>query len=124
VTRHLSLEDLLRIAERATGMRPEVREIGLLESGAARPRTTVFGEDAYPTLYLKAAALLHSLVRNHPLVDGNKRLGWAATAVVLGINGARVSRPTNDEVVAFVLSVADGSLDDVKEIAAVLAGWT
>jgi death on curing protein len=124
VTRHLSFEDLLRIADRATGMRVEVREIGLLESAAARPRTTVFGEDAYPSLHLKAAALLHSLVRNHPLVDGNKRLGWAASAVFLGINGARVSRPTNDDVVTFVLSLADGSLDDVKEIATVLAGWT
>jgi death-on-curing protein len=100
-----------------------VRDVGLLESALARPQTTVFGEDAYPTLHLKAAALLHSLARNHALVDGNKRLAWAATAVFLGINGHRVVA-CQDDVVDFVLSVASGELTDVDKIAEVLAPWS
>ena len=99
--RYLSLDDLLRIADAAAGVEVMVRDVGLLESALGRPRTTVFGEDAYPDLHTKAAALLHSLARNHALVDGNKRLAWAAAAVFLGINGHRVSAG-NDEVVEFV----------------------
>ena len=64
-----------------------VRDVGLLESAAARPRTSLWGGDAYPTLGSKAAALLDSLVNNHALVDGNKRLGWLATVVFLDLNG-------------------------------------
>ena len=99
-----------------------VRDVGLLESALGRPRATVFGEDAYPDLHTKAAALLHSLVRNHALVDGNKRLGWAAAAVFLGINGHPGDRH-DDEVVEFVIAVAAGELDDVAAIAARLRAW-
>jgi death-on-curing protein len=74
VTQHLDLDDLLAAAEAAVGRAPEVRDYGLLESALARPQSTVFGEDAYPGLHEKAAALLHSLVSNHALIDGNKRL--------------------------------------------------
>jgi death-on-curing protein len=123
VIRYLSLDDLLRIADAACGVEVIVRDVGLLESALGRPRTTVFGEDAYPDLHTKAAALLHSLARNHALVDGNKRLAWAATAVFLGINGHRASA-TNDEVVEFVIAVASGVLDDVGPIAGRLRGWT
>jgi death on curing protein len=122
MTRFLSLDDLLRIADAAAGVEVVVRDIGLLESALGRPRATVFGEDAYPDLDTKAAALLHSLVRNHALVDGNKRLGWAATAVFLGINGHRVSA-TDDEVVDLVVAVAAGELSDVPEIADRLRKW-
>ncbi len=123
MTHYLDLDDLLRIAEDAVEGEVGVRDHGLLEAAAARPQTTVFGEDAYPDLHEKAAALLHSIVRNHALVDGNKRLAWLATFVFLEINGHTLEAP-DDEAVAFVLSIADGSIDDVKEIAAVHAGWT
>jgi death-on-curing protein len=93
-----------------------VRDYGLLESALARPQTTVFGADAYPDLLTKAAALLHSLARNHALVDGNKRLAWLATYVFLDINGRRVT-VTDDEVVELVLAVAASELDDVAAIA-------
>ena len=76
---YLNLRDLMVAAEYAVGGQPLIRDAGALAAAVDRPKTTVFGEDAYPTLPLKAAALLHSIVRNHPLVDGNKRLGWLAT---------------------------------------------
>jgi death on curing protein len=123
VIRYLSLEDLLRIADAAVEGDVIVRDIGLLESALGRPRATVFGADAYPSLHLKAAALLHSLAGNHALVDGNKRLAWAATAVFLGINGHRVITG-QDEVVDLVLAVAAGTLDDLEKIAAQLAAWS
>ncbi|HXV94339.1 MAG TPA: type II toxin-antitoxin system death-on-curing family toxin [Pseudonocardia sp.] len=122
MTRYLSLDDLLRIADAAVGKPVVVRDMGLLESALARPRASAFGQDAYPTSLLKAAALLHLLTGNHALVDGNKRLGWAATAVFLGINGHRV-RASQDDVVDLVVAVADGSLADVADIAARLAPW-
>ncbi len=75
---YLDLDDLLEIARRAVGDEVKVRDYGLLESALARPRASVFGQDAYPDLHLKAAALLHSLARNRALVDGNKRLSWTA----------------------------------------------
>jgi death-on-curing protein len=123
VIRYLSLEDLLRIADSAVEGDVVVRDIGLLESALGRPRATVFGADAYPSLHLKAAALLHSLARNRALVDGNTRLAWAATAVFLGINGHRVVSG-QDDVVDLVLAVAAGTLDDLEKIAAQLAGWS
>ena len=123
MTRYLSLDELLRIADAAAGVEVVVRDIGLLESALGRPRATVFGEDAYPDLHTKAAALLHSLARNHALADGNKRLAWAAAAVFLGINGHRVNVGDN-EVVELVLAVATGELDDVVPIAARLREWT
>ena len=123
VIEYLDLDDLLLIGRDAVGGEPVVRDYGLLESALARPRTTVFGADAYPDVPTKAAALLHSLARNHALVDGNKRLAWLATYVFLDINGCRVIA-TDDEVVAFVLAVAAGQLDDVVPIAARLREWT
>jgi death on curing protein len=105
---YLDLEDLLGLV-RALGAGP-VRDAGLLDAACARPRSTVFGEDAYPMLEEKAAALLHSLVRNHALVDGNKRLGWLATAVFLDLNGHPPSL-SDHEAFALVMSVAEGTLD-------------
>ncbi|MGH3827978.1 MAG: type II toxin-antitoxin system death-on-curing family toxin [Pseudonocardiaceae bacterium] len=123
MTRHLTLELLMRIAERACGTPVQVRDYGLLSSALARPAATVFGVDAYPTMYGKAAAMLHSLARNHALVDGNKRLAWAAAAVFLWINGHDLDAP-EDDAFDLVIAVADGSLTDLGKIADRLAGWS
>ncbi|MDE0319683.1 MAG: Fic family protein, partial [Acidimicrobiaceae bacterium] len=88
---YLSAEDLVELARRLLGDPPPIRDMGLLGAAAARPTASAFGEDAYPDIWTKAAALLHSVVNNHPLVDGNKRLGWLATAVFLELNDASVS---------------------------------
>jgi len=117
----LDIEDLLYIAERATGAPVEVRDIGLLESAAARPRSSAFGADAYPTVHDKVAALLHSIVRNHALVDGNKRLGLAAVIAFYGLNGRRL-RMTNDDAYDFVMAVASGEVVEIDEIAQRLQG--
>jgi len=117
---YLSLDDLLHVARRTLEAEVGVRDVGLLESAAARPRATAFGEDAYPTLLTKAAALLHSLVRNHALVDGNKRLALAGTIAFLGVNGRRLTL-SNDEAYDLVMAVATGALDDVRLIAEALA---
>jgi len=112
----LDLDDVLDLARQLLGDPPPVRDVGLLGSAVARPRTTVGGSDAYPTVWTKAAALLQSLVTNHPLVDGNKRLGWVATAVFLEINGASVATAPNDDVYALVIAVAS-SRSNIEEIA-------
>ena len=112
---HLSLEDLLEIASGVMG-EVSVRDPGLLAAAAARPLTTVFGEDAYPTLEDKAAALLHSLVRNHALVDGNKRLAWSGARVFCLLNGIDLTY-TVDEAETLVIGAATGQLD-VPAIAA------
>lgn len=116
---YLDLDDLLYITERALGVTPAVRDAGLLESAAARPRTELFGKPVYPTLALKAAALTLSLVDNHALVDGNKRLGLAGLITFLGINGSRLMW-ANDEAHDLIVSIAAGELADVAELAAVI----
>ena len=110
---YLDLEDLLALV-RILGAGP-VGDLGLLDSAVGRPRSSAFGEEAYPTLPLKAAALLHSLARNHALVDGNKRLAWLATVVFLDLNG---HGPELDDDAAFglVMDTAAGAAD-VEEIA-------
>ncbi|MGE4428676.1 MAG: type II toxin-antitoxin system death-on-curing family toxin [Solirubrobacteraceae bacterium] len=113
---YLRLPELLRVAERAIEGQVVVRDHGLLESALARPQATAFGTDAYATLEEKAAALLHSLARNHALVDGNKRLALAATIAFLGVNGRRLTL-TNDEAYDLVIAVATGELDDVPTLA-------
>ena len=107
---YLDLEDLVRLATRLLGDPPPIRDIGLLGSAVARPQTTVFGVDAYPDLWAKAAALLHSVVNNHALIDGNKRLGWLATATFLAINGVVVERATNQQVYELVIKVASSNV--------------
>ncbi|MQA64115.1 MAG: type II toxin-antitoxin system death-on-curing family toxin [Actinophytocola sp.] len=117
MTEYLTAEDLLVIAVNATGAQPLVRDYGLPESAAARPRTRVFDADAYPDFWTKAAALGHSLIRNHPLLDGNKRLGWVAMRVFLELNDVPPLRAAVDEAERFVLGIASGELDEVNEIA-------
>jgi death on curing protein len=115
----LDLDDLLHVAERTLGTAPQVRDVGLLQSALARPRASAHGEDAYPSIHAKAAALLHALARNHGLVDGNKRLALAAVLAFYGVNGLRLSL-TNDEAYALVMTVASGELDDAAAITPVL----
>ncbi len=103
---HLDVDDLLALAASLIGDPPPIRDLGLLAAAAARPRASAFGEDAYPDLWSKAAALLHSIVKSHPLVDGNKRLGWLACAVFLDINGTDPSRASNEDVYDLVMHVA------------------
>jgi death on curing protein len=120
---YLTLPELLHIAERVLGSPPRVRDIGLLEAAAARPQATAFGADAYPDLDSKAAALLHSLARNHALIDGNKRLALGAVIAFYGVNGRRLTL-TNDSAYDLVIDVATGRLDLVDEIAGQLRGAT
>ncbi len=120
-TRLLTTEDLVAIATRIGRGDPQVRDLGLLESAAARPGTSVFGDDAYPDIETKAAALLESLVRNHALIDGNKRLGWLALVLFLALNGHRLD-VDDDEAYDLVIGVAEGR-HDVAAIVEVLRGW-
>lgn len=123
MTEYLDLDDLLEIGRAAVGEDVAVADYGLLQSALARPKASVFGEDAYPDLHLKAAALLHSLARNHALVDGNKRLAWTACRTFLGINDTWISAPEDDRF-DFVIRVATGVASDVADIAGVLRAWT
>jgi death on curing protein len=123
MTEYLDLEDLLDIARAAVGKDVAVRDYGLLESALARPRASVFGDDAYPELHHKTAALMHSLARNHALVDGNKRLAWTACRTFLAINAQWIGAPEDDRF-DFVIAVATGAMSDLDEIAAQLRGWS
>jgi death-on-curing protein len=105
---YLDLEDILHLL-RLLGIGP-VRDVGLLDSAVARPRSSAFGEDAYPSISLKAAALLHSITNNHALVDGNKRLAWLATTVFLDLNWLAPGL-SDDDAFALVWEVASTSLD-------------
>ena len=123
MTRHLTVEQALDIARVAVGGPIELRDIGLLDAAVYRPRARVLGQDAYPDLWTKAAALLQSLARNHPLVDGNKRLAWLATYVFCAKNGVELD-PGDDEAYDLVIAVATGAFADVPEIAARLAAFS
>ncbi len=107
-TEYLSLEDLLDLAS-ALRVGP-VRDLGLLDSACRRPQASLFGQQAYPALAAKAAALMHSLACSHALVDGNKRLALLAVVVFLRING-HVLDLTDDEAFDLTMSVAAGQLD-------------
>jgi death on curing protein len=120
---YLTLPELVFIAERVTGGEVAIRDLGLLEAAAARPRASAFGADAYADLDQKAAALVHSLARNHALVDGNKRLALGALIAFYGVNGRRLNL-TNHAAYDLIIHVATGELDSVAEIAAVLAKST
>ncbi len=123
MTEYLELDDLIEVARAAVGREVVVADYGRLESALARPRASVFGEDASPDLHLKAAALLHSLLRNHALVDGNKRLAWTACRTFLAINGQWISA-TEDERFEFVVRVAAGTVRNLDESATQLRAWS
>jgi len=116
---YLSLEDLLGLADDLGCLK--VRDLGLLDSAAHRPTSTAYGTDAYPSIHEKAAVLLESIVHNHPLIDGNKRLGWLAAYVFYGLNGYQLEAP-DDEAYALIIELASGQADYAKA-AATLAPW-
>ena len=120
MTDYLALDDVLAAAEAHLGHPAEVGDYGLLESAIARPQATVFGEDAYPTLHEKAAALLQSLATNHALIDGNKRTAFVATALFYELNGRRVGG-SEDELFDLMIAVATRALETVGDIAVQLA---
>ena len=112
--RFLTLDEVMVIV---SDMRLTIRDLGLLDSAIHRPMAAFAGQEAYPSLEVKAAALLHSLARNHPFIDGSKRYSWVATDVFLRLNGKR-SQLDQQPFVALVLDVAAGDLDDLEKIAA------
>ena len=120
---YLDLDDLLMIARRAVGDDVVVRDYGLLESVLARPRATVFGQDAYTDLHTKAAALMHSLARNDALADGNKRTAWTASLTFLALNGRWINAPEDDRF-ELVIRVAAGAELRLDEIAEQLRAWS
>ena len=119
MTAYLTLEDLVSLC-RDLGDLP-IRDLGLLHSAAERPTTSLYGTDVYPTVHEKAAALLHSLTRNHALIDGNKRLGWLGTVVFYGLNGLDLDAP-DDDAYDLVVRVSTGEVE-LGEAAVALAGW-
>jgi death-on-curing protein len=119
VTRYLSTEDVLYLAARIG--EPTPRDLGLVESAVARPRTTVFGQDAYPDIHARAGALLHSLARNHAFVDGNKRISWLGAGAFYWTNGFELEAP-DDPAYDLVIAAATGAID-IPQIADALAGW-
>ena len=104
----LDLDDVIELAIALLGDPPPIRDIGLLGSAVARPQITAFSNDAYPDIWTKAGARLQSIVTNHALVDGDKRLGWLSTGVFLELNGIEISRASNDDVYNLVIDVAAG----------------
>ena len=107
MTRFIPLPTFVKELERVGFM---VKDLGLLDSALARTKTSLFGEDAYPTLELKAAAMVESLILNHPMMDGNKRSSWFALNYFYALNG-KVIVATQDEAFEYVLGVATKSLD-------------
>ena len=123
-TEFLNLEDVLDLCRKLLGDPPPVRDIGLLGSAVARPQTTLGQHDAYPSITEKAAALLQSLVINHALVDGNKRLGWLATAVFLENNNFSVAHVSNNDVYELVMHIASHNppLGEIEQRLRVMTG--
>jgi death-on-curing protein len=117
---YLTADDLIEINAAVLGGSAAVRDAGLVASSAMRPATIAFGVEAYTTLDEKAAALLHSLICNHPFVDGNKRTAWTATRVMLALHGKMPSL-TESEAFDLVIHIATSRSEiEVKEIAAAL----
>lgn len=123
-TRYIQIDEILAIARKVNGTEHGVRDMGLLVSAIERPRTNVFGVELYPTLHEKAAALLHSVARNHALIDGNKRTAWLTMRVFLRLNGvsASIAPPHVSIAGPFVEEVAQDTID-VPVIAKRLSAW-
>lgn len=117
---YLTLDDLLTLATDLGVSR--VRDLGLLDAAVHRPQFSLMGQDAYPSLHEKAAVLLESIVRNHPLVDGNKRLGWMAVFVFYGLNDVDLEAP-EDDAYDLVIATTTGAMA-YREVAECLSGWT
>lgn len=122
MTRYVTLEEALRVAETVIGAEPLIRDLGLIDSALSRAQSSLFGQDAYPSLDEKAAAMLQSLALNQGLVDGNKRLAFACTSVFLTLNDAPLELGDQSEAYDLVIAVVTGELSDVSDIAAALRG--
>jgi death-on-curing protein len=122
MTDFLDADDIVNLNRKVLGGTAALRDRGLLESAAARPKASAFGEDAYPTITEKAAALLHSLALNHAFVDGNKRTATLAMMTFLELNQVRVNWD-REEAIEFIIAVAEGK-HDVPAIAAWLEANT
>jgi len=120
VTEFLDRDDVLTAGSVAAGFRLEVGDYGLLDAAIARPQSTVFGTDAYPDLFTKAAALMQSLARNHPFLDGNKRTAWAAAWVFLSINGIQRHEPLDVDVAELMVEDVATRDQSVVEIGVAL----
>lgn len=107
---YLTADEVVQINTRVMGGTPALRDRGMLESAVARPQTSVCGEDAYPTFYEKAATLLHSLIMNHPFVDGNRRTATLALVVFAKLNGYEVCWDER-EALRFIVDIATARLD-------------
>lgn len=114
---YVTFAEAIDIAPIIIGPDWTLRDGGLLESALYRPSTIAFGTDAYPSLLEKAAALLHSLVTNHPFVDGNKRMGWGLTSIFCQYNGYVPVGDYAGDAYQLVMEVARGDLHDVESIA-------
>ncbi|GIG89490.1 type II toxin-antitoxin system death-on-curing family toxin [Plantactinospora endophytica] len=114
---YLDVDDLMEIASVVLAEPPQVRDPGLLSSAVVRPATVAFGQEAYPDLWAKAAALLHSICMNHALIDGNKRLAWAGARIFLALNDVPLRDVDVDQAEALVMSVASGATTEVGDIA-------
>lgn len=116
--KYLTLQEALDLARLACGgQEVAVRDMGLLGSALHRPQQQMYGVQAYPGLFEKAAALLQSLTSNHALIDGNKRTAWMCTVVFLDINGADMADVDQEQAYDLVIDIASGKLDEVKPIA-------
>lgn len=122
--RYLQIDEILAVARVVNGTEHSVRDMGLLASAIERPRTHVFGAELYPALHEKAAALLHSVARNHALVDGNKRTAWLAMRVFLRLDGvgAGTVPPPASTAGPSVEDVAQDHVD-VRVVAERLSAW-
>ncbi|MEP9382478.1 type II toxin-antitoxin system death-on-curing family toxin [Nocardioides sp. KR10-350] len=118
---YLTAQDVLWMNGRLVGP-DRLRDFGLLDAAVSRPQASAFGEDAFPDIHTKAAALLHGLARNHPFVDGNKRTAWVAMSVFYQMNGYTTSTIDQGEIVGLVVDVAEGQLD-VNSVAGQLKAW-
>ncbi|MCI0686744.1 MAG: type II toxin-antitoxin system death-on-curing family toxin [Sporichthyaceae bacterium] len=119
---YLSEDDLWALADELLGEKLAVRDAGHLVAAVQRPQASVFGADAYPDVWTKAAALLQSVIVGHPLVDGNKRLGWLAAVVFCRLNGVELAPTDVDAAEQLVIAVASGQTSDYAEIAEQLQG--
>ena len=114
--KYLSIEQILAIHEeliKSYGGSHGVRDRGLLESAVFRPQTTVFGEEAYPTVFEKCAVLGYSLIQNHSFLDGNKRTGFAVMHLMLLINGYDLTSDTKEEIY-MTENIASGKMRETE----------
>ena len=118
---YLDASDLLVLAAAVTGGDLVVRDLGLLDSAAHRPQATVLGVEAYDTLWLKAAALMDSIIRTRPLAEGNWRLGWVAAVTLCDINGWWVD--ADEDAALDLVREVDRGATEVPVLASHLESW-